>query len=555
MVLRAGLVQPNLTHRETLCHEEAALLGKGFILKPLLHYAALASAERSMQALLECGADPRAVSDSDSTALHVLGAVWKGAASEKCLDLLLRTGLPVDVPGMEGWTALATALFSRNNGKAKALLARGASANPDMSGGTSANGSREGLLHLYCRPMAEAVALSGLRMNVEINGAPSAAMVKLLCQHGADLHSINEAGRTPLHCAAHSGYLGAVAALLSAGADPNARHILGLTPLHDAISEDKVDVVRALAPRSDIIRTHSNIGQNGLHLATGMGKLEVFMAVLACVADEDIDARSLHGFNSRGQPTPVYDQTALHIACSRGLVDIVKLLLKRGACRSVVDSVGDTPVTIAAATANLAVLVSLLGKNGKHAAECAVNTVSGKGVAALHHVSIASVMPDALQRDRAYKCAAVLLEAGADASLRCSSPRYPSYTAAQLAGMMSSQIPAHEPMIAMLERWQAGNGGAASADASTGVGCELCGEHQSVTTLKTCGKCFNARYCSSSCQKKECVLVGRLAFYPMLTSLSSSWPRHKTMCIARPEMPSMRSVPLEDIAASGKLGA
>ncbi|KAL7489902.1 hypothetical protein ACHAW6_015639 [Cyclotella cf. meneghiniana] len=129
-------------------------------------------------------------------------------------------------------------------------------------------------------------------------------VIELLAK-GANIHTINENGRTPLHLASRLGHVEVVDLLLANGADVGATDLVGLAPS---------------------MRTP-------LHLACKEGHVEVVKTLLANGAD--IEATTVCGW------------TSLHLACERGQVEVVKTLLARGADVSRTTHIGRTPLNLA----------------------------------------------------------------------------------------------------------------------------------------------------------------------------------------------------------------
>ncbi len=71
-------------------------------------------------------------------------------------------------------------------------------------------------------------------------------VAEILLTNGADPHSKDKTGCTPLHIAAMNGYRDVVAALLAKGAEVNAKGEGGWTPLKFAMYMDRDDVADLL---------------------------------------------------------------------------------------------------------------------------------------------------------------------------------------------------------------------------------------------------------------------------------------------------------------------
>lgn len=122
--------------------------------------------------------------------------------------------------------------------------------------------------------------------------------VKLLLDHGAAINAKTKKGRTALTWASWRGMTDTVRVLLAAGADINSRDSMGSTPLTFAVSRNRTETVAVLLNAGAKTEFH--------HTETG--------------------------------------QTALIDAVVRGNIDIVRLLLEKGANVNEQDKEGRKPV-------------------------------------------------------------------------------------------------------------------------------------------------------------------------------------------------------------------
>ena len=187
-----------------------------------------------VQFLLSKGANVNARSWIGRTPLLVAAS---SDGSTEIARLLIEKGAVVGARDESGFSVLEAAATMNNVEVARLLLANGADPNtPDDSGFT---------------PLLQAAA----------NGDRSAAMVKLLLEHGADpnatcrdkLRTVKNGtvrlGRlTPLLLAAPHANYETVSMLIKAGADVNAQDVRGMTPLALAVATDHADprIVRLL---------------------------------------------------------------------------------------------------------------------------------------------------------------------------------------------------------------------------------------------------------------------------------------------------------------------
>ncbi|KUI64462.1 Ankyrin-3 [Cytospora mali] len=202
---------------------------------------------------------------------------------------------------------------------------------------------------------------------VKVATKGSLKLLRLLLEHGADVHPRRENELAPLFKAAEAGHLPVVAELLAHGADPNWRGRNGQTALfpacvrgHDAVvralldggadpdggrnekgkpgdkdgktpllflaSEKRgrwsVKTVRLLLQRDIDMDPKDSLGRTPLHWTAKNGYLDFASALLSGEFGKRADVNAPQ---NRGK-------TALHLAAEHNQVDFVELLLGHGAC-------------------------------------------------------------------------------------------------------------------------------------------------------------------------------------------------------------------------------
>jgi ankyrin repeat protein len=226
---------------------------------------------------------------------------------------LLKQRVDVNLPDVDGTTALQWAAHWNDVETVKALITAGARANA---------ASRYGVT-----PLHEAAAIG------------SAPIVNALLRAGAAADSTYGEGETPLMLAARSGNLESVKLLLEAGANVNAAEkFRGQTALMLAAVENHADIVQALIAAGaqvdqrtawydfqeltggagGIIHDRPQGALTALILAARQGAIEASEKLIAAGADLSI-------------VEPQYAFTALQTAIFNGHYALAKMLLEKGA--------------------------------------------------------------------------------------------------------------------------------------------------------------------------------------------------------------------------------
>ncbi|CAH1255076.1 ASB18 [Branchiostoma lanceolatum] len=142
---------------------------------------------------------------------------------------------------------------------------------------------------------------------------------------------------TPLYVTAKNGYVDCMRHLLNRQADVDYAPS-GWTPLHAAVDAGHVDCVRLLLDYGADVTMETDDGLIVLHLCCKSGEEYVKCAeVLLKASTEKINEKSWDK-----------QQTPLHMAASKGLGELVGLLLEKGADPNVRDLDKETPLLLAA---------------------------------------------------------------------------------------------------------------------------------------------------------------------------------------------------------------
>ncbi len=294
------------------------------------------------------------------------------------LKALLKPGVEVDVRDAFGETPLMVAAVSADERAMELLIAAGADVNARSQAGVTPlmrAATVESKVRLLVRHHAEVKARSGLGhtpLALAARRPGNSATVAFLLGQGADVHSTNVFGTTPLVAAAAAGDLRTVRLLLDRGANPNVGPNMdqdgvlfggGRTPLMWAAFRGNLPLLRLLLERGAKVDGFTVLGTPLSHAAWG-GRVEAARLLLeagAKVDQRDLVANytPLHWAASAehsdpslaelllahhadpnaegGQPVDGFlggVQTPLTLARLRGETPVVKALLKAGARES-----------------------------------------------------------------------------------------------------------------------------------------------------------------------------------------------------------------------------
>ncbi|ABK44143.1 Ankyrin repeat-like protein [Magnetococcus marinus MC-1] len=318
-----------------------------------LHLAVMQGHVEMVKLLLAVGADATLADEIGNTPLHV--AAFKNELA--CAEALLGSGkVDVDARAEHILTALNMAVMQGHVEMVKLLLAVGADATLADEAGQAPLNVAAGNNELAC---AAALLIYG-KVNVDARAEHSGTalnmaviqghveMVKLLLAVGADATLADEIGNTPLHNAAINNELACAEALLGSGkgdVDARAEHIL--TALNMAVIQGHVEMVKLLLAVGADATLADEFGNTPLHNAAINNELACAEALLGS-GKGDVDARAEHIL------------TALNMAVIQGHVEMVKLLLEKGADATLADEDGNTPLHVAAIKNELVCAEALL---------------------------------------------------------------------------------------------------------------------------------------------------------------------------------------------------
>lgn len=300
-----------------------------------LHWAMVrASATKTVQSLIERGAEPAARTTRGETALH-LGARF---ASADVVELLLRSGADPNERDVGGRTPLFAAIVGKKDRNIRILMEYGADASLRDGAGESPRefALRAGLTdadRLLPDAGARATASRQERKSGPGTGAPSV---------------LERDAVSALRAAARRGDLQRVRQLAKEGVDVNARDDSGVLPVMWASMNSDWATVRFLL-------------ENGTRVSTS--EAETFLRTRwSSYCPDDIRLRLLEAVSDVNRQG-ASGEALLHLAARAGQVEVVRGLISRGAQANLPDATGCSPLHYAAALGHGAV-TSLLLKAG-----------------------------------------------------------------------------------------------------------------------------------------------------------------------------------------------
>lgn len=281
--------------------------------RTVAHYAAMASQTELLAALLKI--DKNFVNDRDDDGYTPLHYAVQNGQNAKTIELLVQNGCDVTAAASDGATPLHVAASLAESAKPIEYLinCKGINLNAKNSDGMTP-------LHLA----SEWTKVS---------------RVDTLIQAGAEVDARSHDSATPLHCAAIGGHQLVVKHLLKFGADVNARMRGELTPLHLAAYNSSRPVVQTLVEMGADIEAKDCSKRTPLFLAAGSIADNGSYTVEYLVRNKAV----VNLADKLGH-------TPLHMAASKGLEQVVDILLEAGAEVDIPDMRGRNALHLAVLT-------------------------------------------------------------------------------------------------------------------------------------------------------------------------------------------------------------
>ena len=410
-----------LVARFLLANQAAVNAHDGDRKTPLM-LAAQAGHKAMVELVLNHGAAVNLGDQYGSTALSLAAA----NGFRNVVEVLLANHAEVNTKGSNGATALEWAARNGHTAVVEFLLANGADVNTSTIDGLSPliSATRKGhqaIVELLLGKGAEVNpknqgALSPLRWAVD---AKQVGIATVLVQHKAEVNVTDKDGNTPLTKAVENGQPEMVELLLKHGANPNVRRTLSaqfaqnrgprtVTPLHLAVERKNRDMVALLLAHGADVNAKDQSGVPPLHYAVGGGQLAIAELLLARQPELELVAN----WTTSEPPLMSTDSlTALELAVSMNNLEMVELLLSKGANVDTQDLAGRSSLHWATGRNRPEIMRALLAKKPNLEARSGPNAT---GDTPLQNVVR---QPRTAEQASNVELARLLLEAGANVNV------------------------------------------------------------------------------------------------------------------------------------------
>lgn len=274
----------------------------------------------------------------------------------KCVELLLNNGADIDAIDSQQYTPLTYAVKNKFNELVDYLLNnRNAATHILDKDGRS-------ILSISCAIGAEKI-------------------VRMLMNRDMDEMHRDNYGWTPLHEATYNEHLNICVMLLNYGSEIDACDNNGKTCLYMACEQANLDLVKLFLSRNANVNAKSHEGTSPLRIACLRYHVQICEHLLEACAEinyKDADGRTtlfslinakesninmIEYLLKKGASVNLKDHdglSCLHLACSLGLDNVVRLLFKYNANKEAVDKNGNTPLLTATRNEHLNIVKLLL---------------------------------------------------------------------------------------------------------------------------------------------------------------------------------------------------
>jgi len=341
---------------------------------------------------------------------------------------LLAKGVDATIVDEEGHTPLDLAVIRRNDELAVLLVEHAT-----LERLNTPDANNETYLYRACAAgmagFARALLAKGVNHVIRCRNSGLAALDRAICRNMREIaelliekSSVQELetfdidGKTALHHACAAGLLPIVRKLAEKGVRCALPDIGGSTGLHDALSSDHRDIAHFLIGKYTAaelnLRTRAN-GKTALHLASARGQLETVRLLLNGGAD-----RTLRDTN-RGETDNALDlaiwyrhlpvaelliqessvaeletrgskgRTALHYACEKGLISVIRALKAKKVSFTIVDNNQQTALMVAAEGGRTEIVKELVEQQSTDE----LNQANSAGKTILHIVAEQGLLP------------------------------------------------------------------------------------------------------------------------------------------------------------------
>ena len=291
--------------------------------------------------LLEHGADPYLEDDNGDPAM--VFAVDK--KNQEIGKLLLAHGVPIDAKNGEGLTALMREITDASPEDIQSALELGADPNQHGRGGET--------------PL---IKLAGVFSSSPEDAQRSAAVMKILIAHKANVNATNDLGSSALMYAAENGGRRAVETLVRAGADVNQQNKEGVTALMVALRRyNNEEIIDFLLAHGADVKVGDGKGTATLMIALEAGYLKAAARLISLGVDPKASTRKGRTAAQAAASFVGWGYEAGELAKNRRkAVELLRLISAAGGDLAGADEEGNTPLHCAVARGHLAAVEFLL---------------------------------------------------------------------------------------------------------------------------------------------------------------------------------------------------